>query len=135
MELCLDVDGLVVDGHLGHTRQVHQRQVEHVRRTDAQLDGLGGDALRFAELARRLRLNLGADVAEVVEALAFEVAELTVRVPLRIAPLAIHVHQLQQQRTARDDPRPARQEVAADEALEHGGFAAALRADDDDLGQ
>ena len=131
-QLRLDVGGLVTHRHLGHAWQVDQREVEHPRRADAQPDRLGRHVERLAQLALRLRLDLLADLAKVGEALARQVGKLA---PLaRLAALGV-VQQLQQQRPPRADAGTARQEVVADEALQHRRLAAALTADHDNLRQ
>ena len=87
---------------------------------------------RLAELALRLRLDLPPDLVEVVEALAGQVSELA---PLVGVAAFRVVQQLQQQRPPRAHAGAARQEVAADKALEHRRLAAALAPDDDNLRQ
>jgi hypothetical protein len=87
---------------------------------------------RLAQLALCLRLDLPSDLVEVVEALAGQVSELA---PLVGVAAFRVVQQLQQQRPARAHASAARQEVAADQALEHRRLAAALAPDDHDLRQ
>ena len=74
----LNVGRLIANSDLGQPRQVHQRQVEHVRRIHAQIDWNGADTLVLARHAVRLVLNLLADGVEIVEHLALGMQELAV---------------------------------------------------------
>ncbi len=132
-QLHLDVGRLVAHRHLRHAGEIDEREVEHVRRVDPQPDRLRAHLLRPPERALGLRRYLGADLAEVGELAVVKVAELA---PL-VRPRARRrrVHELEQQRPPRHDPRAARQEVAADERLEDRRLARALRAHHHDLRQ
>jgi hypothetical protein len=71
-------------------------------------------------------LDFASDFAEVVEAAAREVQELSPLVLLGIHGAPRLVHELEHQRPARADVGAPREEVAANERLEDAGLAAAL---------
>lgn len=73
LDLGLDVDRLVADRHLCQARQIDQRQIEHVRRVDAQIDRNVGDSLVAAGDAVRFGLDLLADFDKVHELFALAV--------------------------------------------------------------
>lgn len=58
------------------TREIHQGEVENVRRIDLEVDGLASDALIVAGYSSRLIFNLALDVAKVGVAPVGDVVEL-----------------------------------------------------------
>eukprot|EP00958_Prasinococcus_capsulatus_P010457 scaffold1023_cov292-Prasinococcus_capsulatus_cf.AAC.1 len=127
LDLVHDGLRLPLGGDLGQARQVHQRQVHHVRRIDGQVDGHRRHIAALAHGAVRLCLDLLAHVLEVAQLAPLEVAELAV--------LVVALHQVEHQRTARTNARVTRQEVLAHHRFEHRRLARRLPAHHRDLRQ
>jgi hypothetical protein len=149
--LLLDVGRLVANGYLqplapslaaragtsylGQTGQVDERQAEHVRRVDLEVDGLAVDALVVSCYPGRLVLNLAPDLGEVVVPPAWDVEKLApfllasnacwgvghmdLVVVVCILALAGEVDELQNQGPSGHDAAASGQEVSADNVLEH----------------
>mmetsp|Transcript_160689 Transcript_160689/g.390342 ORF Transcript_160689/g.390342 Transcript_160689/m.390342 type:complete len:229 (-) Transcript_160689:13-699(-) len=140
--LCLDICGLISHRHLGDARQVNHRQVQHMGRVDLQVDGLLRDALVAPGRALRLALDLRADFGKISKARSRQVREFAPLLALNVGgqglvllrrSIAGNVEQLQHQGPPRHHAHSTRQEIAADDGLEHAALAARLRADDHDL--
>ena len=79
-----------------------------------------------------MNLNFPANLGEIVEFPAREVEELAVLV---VVGLALGLDELENEGAACADVVAAWEEVSADEGFEDAGLAAALAADDGDLGE
>jgi len=75
--LLLDIGRLVADGYTRHTREIDERQIEHVGREDTQTNRLRRHSLVAASGAVGLGIDLLADAVKVVEALVGLVQELS----------------------------------------------------------
>ena len=87
---------------------------------------------REAERGEVMNLNFPANLGEIVEFPAREVEELAVLV---VVGLALGLDELENEGAACADVVAAWEEVSADEGFEDAGLAAALAADDGDLGE
>lgn len=63
--LFLDIGRLIADGYLCQARQIHESQVEDLRRKDLEVYGLAIDALVVTGDPRRLILNFLLDISEI----------------------------------------------------------------------
>jgi hypothetical protein len=148
--LLLDVGGLVANGnlqplapscakllgtHLGQAGQVDQRQAEHVRRVDLEVDGLPVDALVVSCDPGRLVLDLAPDLGEVVVSPPGDVQELApfllpgdarggvgdvdLVVLVSVFALAGQVDELEDERASGHDAAASGQKVSADNVFEH----------------
>lgn len=90
--MLLNVCGLVADGYLqllasslaeswsaylGQTRQIDERQTQHVRRVDFEVDGLPIDSLVVSCYPRGLVLDFTPDLGEIVVSPPWDMEELS----------------------------------------------------------
>ena len=143
-DLRLDVVWLALVGERRHRQagQVDERQVGHIRRVDAQEDGL----VRYALLAARARLGLILDGApDVLElrgrrlgALQRDAHAQLPRPVAEVAELGAHrrgvgcVEELQRERRARDHLLAQREDVRRHDTVEQRRLAARLCPDHDE---
>ena len=101
--------------HLCQTRQVHQRQVKHVRAVYAEMDEELADALVLARDAECLLLDLAANLVEVGVALVY-VEELA---PFGVVGWRVGdggVDELEDERSSGDDALATGEEIASNNA-------------------
>ena len=132
----LDVGWLVPDWDARDAREVHQGHGEDVRGANLEADLLVRDAFVVAGAPVGFALDLFADGFKLGEDLVWAVEELAPlhrRLVVVARVMVRRVHELEHERAARADVGAARQEIAADERLEHGGLPGGLRAHDRNL--
>mmetsp|Transcript_20856 Transcript_20856/g.52969 ORF Transcript_20856/g.52969 Transcript_20856/m.52969 type:complete len:236 (+) Transcript_20856:1619-2326(+) len=128
-DLRLDVCRLVTDRHLGQSRQIDKRQIDHVRRKDLERDCLHIHPLVLAAYAVGILLDLLPDEVKILELLIAQVPKL--------APFSgtRRVLKLQHQRPSGDDASAARQEISPHNGLEDRRLPDGLGPNDGNLGK
>lgn len=135
--------GCVRQTYLCKTWQIHQSQVQHVRRVDLEIDGLAVDALVASGDAGSLVLDFALDIAKVREAATGNMVKLcplirTSRGCVAIGSVGVlyrlvrlDIDELQDQRPSCDNTASTWQEIATDNVLEDGRLSGRLGTDDD----
>jgi hypothetical protein len=128
--------------NLGQTRQIHKRQAEDMWRVDFQVDGLPVDTLVVSCYPGSLVFDFTLYLGEVVESSPGDVKKLSPFLlssytrrcmwnmylisVLLVFVFAGKIDKLENERSPSYDSAATREEVSADNVLEHGGFSRRL---------
>mmetsp|Transcript_16674 Transcript_16674/g.45409 ORF Transcript_16674/g.45409 Transcript_16674/m.45409 type:complete len:277 (-) Transcript_16674:152-982(-) len=118
-DLLGDVGGLVADGDLRQPRQVHEREVHHVRRVHAQDDGVGAHPFVAASHLVGFHLN-GFPHLFKGKYLLFDMAEHS------IVLFHCFVDKLQDKRAPCNNANSTRKEIISNNAFKHAALARRL---------